>query len=281
MGNKNLYRFVVQGEEIRHYGTLGMKWGQRLYQYPDGSLTPLGREHYGYKDKVDTRDPVDRRLAKVKAFNETVSGYVHKRYKFQPKNEKKPTPYKEPTKAEKAKQTKLENQMKKEAIEKAKIAAEEQAKKESKERTDKAKMGFFEDFTDEELQTYINRINLEKTAFDARINKIDVARKVVNEITAYGKAGVEFYNVYRDVLGIVNTHQQQQVEKLSKQFADKELDRLAKEFNNPAFDMSKLKQEDLNKALEILGKIQKIENAYYNSQSVQGNDQDKDKNKKK
>ena len=65
MGNKNLYRFVVQGEEIRHYGTLGMKWGQRLYQYPDGSLTPLGREHYGYKDKVDTRDPVDRRLAKV------------------------------------------------------------------------------------------------------------------------------------------------------------------------------------------------------------------------
>ena len=169
--------------------------------------------------------------------------------------------------------------MKKEAIEKARIAAEEQAKKESKERTDKAKMGFFEDFTDEELQTYINRINLETTAFDARLNKLDVARKVINEIASYGKAGVEFYNVYRDVLGIVNTHQQQQVEKLSKQFADKELDKLAKEFNNPAFDMSKLKQEDLNKALEILGKIQKIENAYYNNQSVQGNDQDKNKKK--
>ena len=30
-----------------HYGVKGQKWGVRQYQNLDGSLTPLGREHYG------------------------------------------------------------------------------------------------------------------------------------------------------------------------------------------------------------------------------------------
>lgn len=29
-----------------HYGTKGMQWGNRKYQYRDGSLTPAGRERY-------------------------------------------------------------------------------------------------------------------------------------------------------------------------------------------------------------------------------------------
>lgn len=32
---------------LMHWRTRGSKNGVRLYQYPDGSLTPLGREHYG------------------------------------------------------------------------------------------------------------------------------------------------------------------------------------------------------------------------------------------
>lgn len=35
-----------------HSGTKGMKWGQRLYQYKDGSLTPLGKARYGRKGSV-------------------------------------------------------------------------------------------------------------------------------------------------------------------------------------------------------------------------------------
>lgn len=34
-------------EYIAHYGTKGMEWGKRLFQNKDGSLTPLGRVHYG------------------------------------------------------------------------------------------------------------------------------------------------------------------------------------------------------------------------------------------
>ena len=41
--------------ELKHWGILGMKWGIRNYQNPDGSLTPLGRIRYGVglaKDKT-------------------------------------------------------------------------------------------------------------------------------------------------------------------------------------------------------------------------------------
>ena len=33
------------GEAVEHYGILGMKWGIRRYQNPDGSLTALGKKH--------------------------------------------------------------------------------------------------------------------------------------------------------------------------------------------------------------------------------------------
>lgn len=32
--------------ELYHYGTDGMKWGVRKYQYEDGSLTPAGYQRY-------------------------------------------------------------------------------------------------------------------------------------------------------------------------------------------------------------------------------------------
>lgn len=41
--------------ELYHHGILGQKWGVRRYQNSDGSLTPEGRSHYGYK-KTNTSD---------------------------------------------------------------------------------------------------------------------------------------------------------------------------------------------------------------------------------
>lgn len=33
-------------DDLYHSGTEGMEWGRRLYQYKDGTLTPLGKIHY-------------------------------------------------------------------------------------------------------------------------------------------------------------------------------------------------------------------------------------------
>jgi len=36
---------------LMHYGIKGQKWGERRFQYEDGSLTPEGRRRYGVKDR--------------------------------------------------------------------------------------------------------------------------------------------------------------------------------------------------------------------------------------
>lgn len=43
----NIYYAITENGELVHSGKKGMRWGRRLYQNEDGSLTPLGRIHYG------------------------------------------------------------------------------------------------------------------------------------------------------------------------------------------------------------------------------------------
>lgn len=42
---------LVHSADVCHHGVKGQSWGKRQYQYEDGSLTPLGREHYGVSKK--------------------------------------------------------------------------------------------------------------------------------------------------------------------------------------------------------------------------------------
>ena len=40
-------------DNLLHSGVQGMKWGQRLYQNKDGSLTALGKQRYGTKGNYE------------------------------------------------------------------------------------------------------------------------------------------------------------------------------------------------------------------------------------
>ena len=60
------YNYTSDPNELYHYGILGMKWGIRRYQNPDGSLTKAGMRRY--KDKspyeVTTSDGDTFRVSK-------------------------------------------------------------------------------------------------------------------------------------------------------------------------------------------------------------------------
>ena len=63
---------VVDSEYLSHHGILGMKWGIRRFQNPDGSLTDEGRKHRGTSDQSNSPRHVDsqaRKKAKQQAKN--------------------------------------------------------------------------------------------------------------------------------------------------------------------------------------------------------------------
>lgn len=72
----------LPGEYLEMHGTKGMHWGVRLYQNPDGSLTPLGRARYGSSQNYENakRYKIQREKNKTIARNQKINDKLKKKY---------------------------------------------------------------------------------------------------------------------------------------------------------------------------------------------------------
>lgn len=72
--------------ELWHYGVMGMKWGVRRYQNPDGTYTDAGKKHYSKVERLENKR--QNAIHKMEQYNEAVRKVQSARNKWNDQKEK-------------------------------------------------------------------------------------------------------------------------------------------------------------------------------------------------
>lgn len=153
--NKIIQQEELQEEELMHYGILGMKWGVRRYQRPDGSLTNAGKKRYN--SEIESLKAEKAKVDKVHKNLNAAKRMQARKDKLEADIEAQKKQNEEDRENLKGGEKKAEHDAKKAERE----ARREEHKAEKAE--EKAKSKTASEMSDEELNAAINRLRMEQT----------------------------------------------------------------------------------------------------------------------
>lgn len=157
--NKIIQQEELQEEELMHYGILGMKWGVRRYQRPDGSLTNAGKKRYN--SEIESLKAEKAKVDKVHKNLNAAKRMQARKDKLEADIEAQKKQNEEDRENLKGGEKKAEHDAKK--AEREARREEHKAEKAAEKAEEKAKSKSASEMSDEELNAAINRLRMEQT----------------------------------------------------------------------------------------------------------------------